>query len=638
MIGNQKTESDIRELFAKVSGLISDVRGEDGNGGLIQAYNNLNANVLNVQTILENQPPVPVANLLFNGELGHSNNSWFDTSYNTNDESKECAYFYSNDGTMSGIVLDDTRSPTSSTNQTLKNTSHSTYDPSFARWNSSNGWAEMTGVKTVDILLPTNFIDATTPLARVAIDRAAKANRYIELASDCLIFAGIYDNTVGQEKFLTGDLGLQAVANGSAASTVERRYKIFVTTDRGFTILSSEVTVLNAPADGFFTVTDNVSLYWKPTAGYLQVDIYEFVPSTGDYFLVNQVSNGGNNYLHLGSYLPVTVSAYPTATQPDRQAIYYTRNGELANLATNGVSANWSSINFPIGVPNNYDKSVTTGRQWLRIGLTVAPNLYITGCTADGSVTVTAPEAVFDVAYTALYTGLVVEVYDTDGVLILTTSVSAYDTTTTIKLNNAVSAGTVSLRIVGAGFHGVFIDKIHLGYQQNASYAPNPLDNRTLQPVAAPSSSTQGGGNPGGSDGGLGTCVAGTTLIKQADGSLKEIKDAKEGDLWDGAEMLLHLKSAIAPVRRITTENGCSLICTNGERFVADEDDRNGTLLIALKVGQSILTEFGASKITEISPILGQTEVFTPTLGTGHIFIGNGFKLHNRKSPFEEGI
>ncbi len=633
---------------------------DDLNGNLLTVGRTVK-NVLNTQI---NAPAYPSSNLLWNGELGHSVNSWFDSSYGATDKAFECAHFFSHDGTLSGLALDPTDARTSSTNKTLKATGHSTYSSAYGKWNSENGWGEIQGIKTIDVLLPSNMIDATTPLARVSMI-AAKRNAYIELTEACLMFAGIYDNTSGQRKFLSGDLGFTATLNGTpAASTIERRYKIFAQSDRGFTLLSSEVTIAAAPADGLFTSTKNISMSWKQQAGQLQVSIYEYIPSLAEYRLIKQVSSG-TSYIHDGTFLTV-VAGYPSSpTGTTREASFYTKTGEMTLLATNGVSLKWDTINFPIAVPNDYDKSLTTDRQWLRIGLTVAPNLLIPGVTSDGSTTITAPANVFDAEYAADFVGKTVYVYDSNETLLYTTTVSSRTNDTQIVLGTAIAAGTARIvRIVAAGFHGIVVDKVHLGYQQNTSYAPNANDFRTLQPVAAPTSSDQGGVGDGGSGGGVETgCVIGRTLIKQGDGSWQPIDKAIEGDLWASGEfkpnLVTKLKMSFQPVRRVRAANGCEVVCTDTERFVRDRSDHNGTDLFRLRIGDEVLTEINGkietSKLLEISAFLPKKEfVFTPTLSQNRLFIAGeikakyswweffkfmlwgkrkvgGFVLHNRK-------
>lgn len=755
LIGNSPTAADIREIQQ----ILSYYRGR-----FRDAETRLDRSELNIRNLLVSratQPAAPVANLLWNGEVGHSVNSWHDTSYVVNNRAYEGAWWFSHNPPVQGVqtfttittadeiditdhgftlgstveftttgtlptglatgttyyvieidadtfsvatsvsaaeagtaviitastgsgthtvqeVLDGADVRTTSVNNTLKTTDHTQYNARYSRWNSADGWGELTGGMTIDQILPSNIIDATTPLARVSLI-AAKRSEYIELTEDCLMAAGIWDNTIGENKFLEGSVALTANVVGSPASTVERRYRVLIRSDRGYSILSDEVTLASAPQDGSFSTTDYVALSWRFQPGQLQVDVYEYLPNGGDgvssaeYRLLTQISSA-SDYIHLGAFLDKTITGYPTTnTDTIRSARFYTLNGEMAGLATNGVSPGWSTVNFPIGVPDNYDKSNTTDRQWLRIWLTVAPNLFVEGCTTDGTTTITAPAAVFDAEYDTEFDAgtLVAEVYDSNDTLLQTTTIASRTDDENVVLGDSIASGSNrKLRIVGGGFHGVYIDKIHLGYQQNTSYAPNALDARTLQPVAAPTSSTQGGVGTGGSGGGINTCVAFDTPIKQFGGRWLPIESAEPGQAWSAGSIFPNVLAGIRPgfdkVREVVSANGCYIRATPTERFVTGADDFNGTMLQSLKEGDTVLTEIDgrieASKIILISPLSETIQVFTPTLTDTNIFVGGelrpnffqrikywilrtilkreingGFVLHNLKQFDESG-
>ena len=617
---DQKLEKDIREL-----------RGQMENSLQVQrdfrsTISMLSRNVGNITKVVTNVPAAPVSNLLWNGELGHSVNTWFDSVAVATDKNKECAHWFSHDESISGLLLDLTDARTSSTNKTLKTTLHSTYDRAYSRWNSSNGWAEINGKKTVDALLPANFVDATTPLARVALI-AARRSPYIEIPNAALMFAGIYDNTVGQLKFLTGSLSFTAVRIG-AVGTTERRFKIRVLSDRGYELVSPEVIITDAPSDAQFSASRNISLSWKATAGQLRVDIYEYQPAIAEYRLIEEVSSGFA-FIYQGSFLR-TVLAYPVSAVSERTSVYYTRTGEMANLATDQLSPQWDTINFPILVPDNYNKAATTGRQWVRIGLTEKCNLKVGSGTTNGTTTYTTVDPVFDAQYAADYVGLTAEIYvEATGVVFQTTTVVARLSDTTIQLTATVPVGSGrGIRLIGGGFHGIYMDKIHLGYQQNTSYAPNASDVRTLQPLAAPTSSSQGGSS-GVSGGGI-FCVAANTPIKQADSSWKTAEHCNHGEFWASAEfypnLLIKLNLGFEFVRQVESANGCFIECTDTERFACDRNDSEGTPLHRLRIGDSVLTEIDgrivSSKLVRISPYsAAKTNVYTPVLSRNRLFI-----------------
>lgn len=729
--------NNVRKNELQIAGLLKIINQPGGINDLLASHSQDIYSLLATRT---NAPPVPVANLLWNGELGHSAHTWNDTATTvyTADKNRECAWFYAHmapvdpqtfttistanviplpshgfttgtpvdfitTGTLpTGISLATTyyvisltvdtisiatslnnalagtvRAITSgsgsgthtiqeiligiytdqpvvgsTTNNELKTTAHTTYHPQLSRWNSTNGWAEVTGTSSVDALLPSNFVDATTPLARVGLICARK-NQFIELSATNIITAGIWDNTSGQRKFLPGQVGFAASLIGTPdPAGITRQFAAFLTSDRGYQILSSVITITNTPAT--LDSLNYITMSWGQQAGQLQVDLYEYVPSLTEYRLIGQVS-AATSFIYEGDYIAV-VPGYPTPTQAERNATYPTSAGELTSLAINAVSGSWNTVILPIGVPENYNKGNTTDHQWLRIWLSEPPNLLITGVVSNGTGVLSLPDGAINsdtfanggycgsLPATAVYTtggagqspyiGLVVQVYDVDNTLIATTTISQITSNTSITLADNIAAATGRrVRIIGGGFHGLFIDKIHLGFQLNTSYAPNSMDARTLQPLAAPSSSNQGGSGSGG--GGGVVCIAGTTPVKMHAGNWKMVKTARPGYLWAAGGLkpntLLHLKPGFSLVRGVRSANGCYIECTDTEKFITTRTDIDGTALRDLQVGDPVMVEIDdmiiQTTIAEITPYLGSTDVYTPTLSDNHQFIAGELRL-----------
>ncbi len=731
---------NIRRLELQVADIFDSLNRAGGVYATINAQGQTIYSLLNTRV---NTPASPVANLLWNGEIGHSVYTWHDTLTTTPPRpangNREAAWWYSHQTPASAqsfavgdigtnvvtipghgfttacavdwlaattkptnisllttyfiIVIDpntvslattmanafagtavaftsagaagtQTIQPilvatyTSTTagtdlNQELKTTAQTaSYFPQFARWDSTNGWAEMTGTTTVDQPLPMNFVDATVNLARVSLI-AARKNSFIEIPDEAKMAVGIFDNTSGERQFLQGSIGLQASFNGIPDPAGDRRdFRVLLTSDRGYQLLSEIVSVYNTPAT--LDATHNITLAWAQQAGQLQVDIIEYDPSgTPEYRLIAQVS-AATSFIYQGAYLRLLPDGWPSATGTVLDATYFTQTADMADLATNGVSGFWDTVNFPIEVPNNYDKGVTTDRQWLRVWMTQAPNLFITDAVTDGTGLVAIPDGAVNTADFAsggycgtgvgpwtipyssgaatesLYVDLVVQVYDVDDALLATTSIDTVTSNTSITLAANVAAGASrKIRIVGAGFHGILIDKVHLGFQQNTSYAPNALDVRSLQPLAAPSSSTQGGVGGGGSGGGIIRCVAKGTPIKMHVGIWKPVETTRVGQLWAAAGLqpntLIKIKPSYALVRKVTAENGVWIYCTDTEKFMVDGLDTDGTKLMALRVGDTVVTEIdGAIEITriaEISAHVGRMEVYSPTVSHSKLFV-----------------
>lgn len=740
-LGIEKSDGDIQKLKFEVTTLFNALNGV---GGVVSQLNQQNKSVSALLVTQAATPGVPVANLLWNGDLSQSIWRWREITLPATppDTDKETAFWDSfnapatsqtftaittnnqiplpahnfTTGTVADVIttgtlptglaitttyyvyvlnanvvqlattvalaeagtpdvtitagtgtgthtlqplLVNTDSYTNVFNNELKTFDHSTYDPRYCRWNVQTGEAEMTGTMTVDTALPSNMISSQTPLARVSLI-AAKKNAYIEITDACLMFAGIWDNTSGQRKFLTGGVGFAASLDGTAG-TVVRKYRILITSDKGFSILSDEITISNAPSDAQFSSSRNVLLSWGTQAGQLQVDVYCYLPNGGDgvsapvYRLLTQISSA-TSYIDEGAFLPKTVSGYPTSTQTIRNAVYFTSTGDIAGMAVNGVALNWDTINFPIGVPNNYNMANTTDRQWLRLGLTVAPNLFVTGVITNGTAMITIPDGAVDSSAVnlggygtgsgSLYAGLVVQVYDSDDVLLVTTTVTSVTSNTVLVLAASVATGTDrKLRIVGGGFHGIFIDKINLGYQTNTAYTPNSYDIRTLNPLSAPHSSDQGGVGGGGSGGGINNCVSEGTLILLADGTEKAVELCVPGDMLASGgfrpNVLIKMREGKNKVRSVHTANGCRIVCTDTEAFMVNPLDETGVPLHRLRIGDTIYTyidrrieQTTISDISEYFP--DKRKVYTPSLDGNHIFIANGLLAHNLK-PLDGG-
>lgn len=713
---NNDVTPDIRRLYRDISSVREQLEGVSKAVG---------GNTRNIQSLLitrSTTPAAPVANLLWNGEIGHSVHTWHDATDPSvpADKNEEAAWFFSHNkpaasqtftaisvanqipltahefttgctvdflttGTLpTGLALSttyfaiyidantisvatsvanafagtavaitvatgsgthtiqqqllSTDARTSSTNNELKSTSHTTYNFRYSRWDEANGQAQLTGTMTVDVLLSSNMVDATTPLARVSLI-AAKRNSYIEIPDECLFGCGVWDNTSGQRKFLTGDIGFEATLDG-AAGTVERRYRALLSSDRGFQILSPEITIANGPSDAQFSSTRRILMSWLQQSGQLQVELYEYLPAGGSgggapgYRLLTTVSSA-TSYIHQGSSI-ATVGGYPTPTGTQRTATFYTLTGEMSGLGADGSA--WSTINFPNGVPNNYNKGNTTNRQWMRLWLTVAPNLFIEDCTTDGTDEITAPATAFDAEYDTLWNAgdIVAEVYDSNDTLIDTLLVLSRVSDTVLQLDGTVATGTErKLRLVGAGFHGVLIDKVHLGFHQNTAYAPNALDSRTLNPVAAPSSSNQGGVGDGGTGGGIDNCIAEGSPVKLHSTDWQAVQECSEGELWASGELkpnvLTQLKQGIGNVRRIRAANGVELECTDSEAFIVETVRYDGVFLRSLRIGDPIVTEIDGrieiSKVADIGAYLGVVPVYTPSLSDSHLFIAGRLRL-----------
>lgn len=457
-------------------------------------------------------PQIPAANQLRNGDLSHSTNTYNEPTPAApgSDSLFECAWFYSNDEPVAGQQLSLANALTTSVNQTLKSSGHSTYNVNYSDWDNTKGTGRFQGTTSVDAPFPNN---TATPGKIEALGVIlARRNATIRIPDPCQFCVGVWDNTTGELDWLTGTpFSLTAEVQGSPATTTERRYVVFALTDRGYTFLSQEVTVAAAPSDAAYLAGATVRLSWEYLAGIIQYQIYRHDITAGEFHLLESPTSGVNSYIDNGTITDVTVTGYPSATDSAPKAFVATQPGALEDLAIDGVSASWSSFYMNVQIPATYDQGNTTANQIFRMFLSTALDREMEDAVvSNGDPTVTSVSADF----TALDVGRSVVLTSADEQNSLTTTIASLTSESEIELTDAPtwSDSASTLYITGGGDHGLLFDLVHLSYHTQAVYAPFPDDlNRTLQPTASPNGSSQGtiggGGVPTGGEGGP-TCIA----------------------------------------------------------------------------------------------------------------------------------
>lgn len=585
-----------------------------------------------------------VVNQIRNGEFGHSVNTWNDVAYApTADKGKECAWWFSNDTPTLGQILDFTTALTNSTNKTLKwygsdGGVHSTYDANYCDWDRSTGEARLHALKTLDAPLPNNRLAAPNRAVEYFGSVAAFRNNTIVAPDDCNIFAGIWDNTTGDWlRGLAFTITTTSV-RGTSGSTTERRYKVRAFTDRGYQYLSAEATVVNAPSDAGFANAD-VFLSWPSIPGILRYEVHRFDVVAGVYkLLIEDLVT--TNYVDNGAFV-TTEAGYPSATDTIPRAYVATRNGDLANLPVDGDP--WAALYLNIPIPSDYDLSLTTAEQVLRLGLTKSLDRRMTDAVVvSGNTNLDSATA----AFTSLDTGRSVVVTDPSG--------NSLSTTITYVDSDSVTLGSpwpygnasgVTLYITGGGDHGILIDAAHMSYVPNAAFAPYPEDfNRTLNPVAAPNHSSQGGpGGPGGGgpidtdpgSGGIG-CVALDCPIGVLVGNQIQNwtwKAIRIGDwLFSGSLQPNYVKAKY----RTVTDNlyvlrvkgnwlfDIELSCSPKHPVVTSRLDGIGRAVEGLQVGDEVMVSIGGyvmpRKVKKIIPTGRTEDVGTFNLNPSHIY------------------
>lgn len=600
--------------------------------------------------------PPSAVNQLRNGEFGHSNDTWFapPPGAPTSDAGKECAWWFSNSIPAAGQLLDFAISPATPDNDTLKAYGdfggvHPFYDPTKCDWDRNSGEARLTGTASLDAPLPTNRL--VTPNRAVEYFGAliARRNSTIIIPDDCHIYAGLWDNTNSAPRpdWITGTaFPLTGEVRGTPAAVTERRYKVFAFTDRGYTYLSAELTVLNAPAS--FNGNVDVYLTWRLIPGILQYAVYRHDVVEGKYRLLRD-SLIGSVYADNGVVLVDDVGGYPTPTDLLPKAYVATRENDLENVPVDG--APWGILTLNIPIPSDYDQGQTTGEQVLRVGMTTPldrqmEDVVVTG----GNPTITSATAEFtalDVGRTVILT----KANDT-----LTTTVASVGSPTAADLTVAPSwnATDATLFIEEGGDHGILLDAAHMSYLSGAAFAPYPddmnrLENGGQDPIAAPSSSSQGGSggggdpNPGG--GGIG-CVTWDCPITVWSGNTLETL------MWKAiaiGESLFSGDIRANWVRSKPTARTLDLCLTRikahwlfdievpsspGHRLITNNIDERGKAVENLRIGDSTLITIDGhvsrNAIREIVRTGTAADVGSFILGPGHVYCAGRIRYRSR--------
>jgi len=580
-------------------------------------------------------PQIQASNQIRNGDMSHSNGTWNEVTTTNADSDKECAWWYSHDAPTAGQHLDSKTNYSNNgvDNKTLKYTGHAFYSSAKNDWDRPNGWARLVSTKSLDALLPQNYLgpDKTVYIKFIM----ARARAAVKIPQACRVYAGIWDNTAGSEDWLSASTAytLSGSVIGTPASTTERRYKVYARTDRGYDALSTELTLAAAPADGSYVPNQvYVTLSWTPIQGVLSYDVYRHDITAGDYKLLKQVSSGALTYDDQNTYEASGLSGYPTPVTDRAKAYYATNQGVLTALAVNGVDGRWDSISLPVHVPSNYNVGATTDRQWLRVGLTVAPDLEVMDAVTNSTTTVTSATA----AFTADMNGLTAHVSDAtheyQGTI---TYVNA--TTITLSGGGPTWTGTGNrLFIEGGALHEVFIDLVHASFGIGAIFALHPDDrNRPQQPISTPNGSSQGGVDPP-DTGGHGNCVRENQMIclwRGNDFVQRPFRDIHINDLLGFGHNKTFVqkktKATVSELLRLRTANGFELECTPKHRLITSSFDSRGKEAERFQKGDEVLTLRNGvcevSKIVRIESIEGTFEVGTFHLQTYHLFIAGAF-------------
>jgi hypothetical protein len=248
----------------------------------------------------------------------------------------------------------------------LKSSVHSLYaanegtNARMPRWDKTNGWSEM-GSDTQENFdlacpLPINLVRGGLRFyIRVYVSLRAGA----ATVSPIRLSAGVFDATTGQQRFIeSSNLTLDYSVVGATGATTYK-YKVIADLDDGTEIESDELTINTGNA--VLSSTNYNRLTWTNATGILNFRIYREVG--GVIKRVFTIRNGSRDFNDYGTDEGETPVSLPTASQ--RRPIAYAVSPEF-NPAGENV---WQWVTITLDIPQTYDTSLTTGKQWLRIGI-----------------------------------------------------------------------------------------------------------------------------------------------------------------------------------------------------------------------------------------------------------------------------
>jgi hypothetical protein len=307
--------------------------------------------------------PTSIVNLIDNSDFDWSKDRFLNNPALGGDIDFECFNWFRHPTTDTQLIEDAAHA--------LKYTGHSLYaanegaDGDIPRWERPNGWPEIgaVGATQWDIAcpLPENFVRPGR--GRFYVQMQASRRTATALPAGVQVYAGFWDNTAGQRKWIEGGTFTLTAARVGAAGATSRQFKIIGTSDYGSQIESNVVTVADSVAS--LSTSNYVRLGMSGAPGFIQFDIYELVGVAVS--RIGQIFNSIDvSYNHYDIAPKVNVGgSFPTVTLTRARAYAETDEFDIAD----GV---WTVHDLSIPIPPTYDVSLTTDKQWFRIGLKAA--------------------------------------------------------------------------------------------------------------------------------------------------------------------------------------------------------------------------------------------------------------------------
>ena len=459
------------------------------------------------------------------------------------------------------------------TTNALKGVGHSMYAANegtnldIPRWDITKGQVGVGGVTEqwdICIPIPSNLV---FPGLVFYIQFEAMLATSSAMPQNLQFFAGFWDNTAGQQKYIEGgNFTITGEVFGVAGSQTVR-YQVKAYTDSGEEAISNVLTFTNAPA--VFDQNNHLRINFRGAPGFIKFEIYREIG--GVYTLQGEVRNAiESTFFDVGNPPIRTVAGFPSPTATAPRAYAKTARFLPGTIGGTGFVRH----TLTVVVPTTYDSSVTDpDQQWLRMGLSEL-------CT---------------------------------------------------------DANQIVIRKLG----------VSLGDGMWARSANDNMTGVRSSRTSTPSSSDSGGsGSPVGPPppGGSGDCVLLDTPIDvYFDGQARSLplRDvaalcgmrviyAESGGKICGIIRRVRIATANT-IYHIRTENGHYLPCTVDHPIITSKFDTAGTPASRLKVGDTIETRDGASRIVSMDIEYGTFEVGITEQDGEHLCILGGVISHNRK-------
>lgn len=243
-------------------------------------------------------------------------------------------------------------------------------DDDIPRYDKVNGTIMLGGVTNRwDLFVPLPN-DVIFPGQVFYVQFEAMLRTSTAMPANLQAYAGIFDNTVGQAKYIEGgsftitdDQGNDPGVTFGIPGATSVDYKVIAYTDSGE---QAESNVLNFPnAPSVFDGNNHPRIKFSGVPGFIKWDIYRKIGT--NYVLQYTVGNSVEGvYADIGNPPVAVVPGFPTVTATKPKAYAITSSFVPGSLTGLG----WVRHELTIFVPTTYDRGQTgAGMQYFRMGL-----------------------------------------------------------------------------------------------------------------------------------------------------------------------------------------------------------------------------------------------------------------------------